>query len=95
MVIREPSGLGSQHLACTGTVMGSGGGSFVGRWHQDSITYPKWPLLIQKHPAGLRSDPPCAHTQQGPNGTDGGPRGIGAKENEFLQWQVLPLPSPL
>lgn len=81
MVIREPSGLGSQHLACTGVLMGSGRGSFVGRWHQDSITYPKWPLLIQKHPAGLRLNPPlCSHPARA-QWADGGPRGIGAKEN--------------
>lgn len=83
MVIREPSGLGSQHLACMGALMGSGGGSFVGRWHQDSITYPEWPLLIQKHPAGLRLDPLVLTPSQGPVGLTGVPGVSGPRKTNF------------
>lgn len=69
-----------EHFSCTGALMGSGGVPLLSRWHQDSITYPKWSPLIQKHPAGLRLDPSRVHPDQVAVGLAGVPRGTWAKQ---------------
>lgn len=54
IVIREPRCLGEQHFSCTGASMGSCGGSFVGRWHQELARLPhglRWGPLRCPHPA--------------------------------------------
>lgn len=74
-------------------LVGSARGSFVGRWHQESSMSPKWPLLIQQHPAALRLAPPESIPSKNPVALAEVPRGVWAKQHGSLQWQVLPVTS--